>query len=140
MIRRNLREWYHVTTAPSDTGLRERLDRFNPKHLRRPFKKIFAPLQRGKVLASFQYLGGHHIISIDGTGQYSSTKVHCQHCCEKKSTQTGTITDSHPMRGAVLVPPEPSIVIPLAPEPIVKADGAKKNDGERNAAKRWLSD
>ena len=28
----------------------------------------------------------------------------------------------------------------MAPEPIVKGDGAKKNDCERNAAKRLLSD
>jgi len=31
-------------------------------------------------------------------------------------------------------------VIPLAPEPIVKGDGAHKNDCERNASKRLLSD
>ncbi len=31
-------------------------------------------------------------------------------------------------------------VIPLAPEPIVKGDGQTKNDCERNAAKRLLSD
>jgi hypothetical protein len=31
-------------------------------------------------------------------------------------------------------------VIPLAPEPIIKGDGATKNDCERNASKRLLSD
>lgn len=31
-------------------------------------------------------------------------------------------------------------MIPLAPEPIVRADGDTKNDCERNAAKRLLSD
>jgi hypothetical protein len=30
-------------------------------------------------------------------------------------------------------------VIPLMPEPIVKQDGTKKNDGERNAAKRFIT-
>ena len=44
------------------------------------------------------------------------------------------------MLGAVLVHPEHSVVIPLAPEPIVKGDGATKNDCERNASKRLLSD
>jgi len=33
-----------------------------------------------------------------------------------------------------------SEVFPLAPEPIVKQDGARKNDCERNAAKRLLTD
>ena len=36
--------------------------------------------------------------------------------------------------------PEQREVFPLAPEPIVKEDGAKKNDCERNAAKRLLQD
>jgi hypothetical protein len=44
------------------------------------------------------------------------------------------------MLGAVVVHPERREVIPLAPEPIVKGDGETKNDCERNAAKRLLSD
>ncbi len=42
------------------------------------------------------------------------------------------------MLGAALVHPNHSQVLPLAPEPIMKADGSKKNDCERNAAKRLL--
>ena len=70
LIRRNLRTLYGVSKAPSDTTLRERLDRVEPKQLRGGFKQIFANLQRGKALEPYRYLGGHHIISIDGTGQY----------------------------------------------------------------------
>lgn len=44
------------------------------------------------------------------------------------------------MLGAVLVHPDGAEVVPLAPEPILKPDGAKKNDCERNAAKRLLTD
>jgi hypothetical protein len=44
------------------------------------------------------------------------------------------------MLGAVLVHPDKREVIPLAPEPIVKGDGETKNDCERNAAKRLLTD
>ena len=35
--------------------------------------------------------------------------------------------------------PDRREVIPLAPEPIIKQDGIKKNDCERNAAKRFLA-
>ncbi len=42
------------------------------------------------------------------------------------------------MLGAALVHPDHSHVLPLAPEPIVKQDGVKNNDCERNAAKRLL--
>ena len=40
---------------------------------------------------------------------------------------------------AVLVHPEHKVVIPFASEPIVKGDGATKNDCERNASKRLLT-
>jgi hypothetical protein len=138
-IRRNLRTLYGVEKAPSDTCMRERLDVVLPKQLRRAYKKIFAYLQRGKVLEKYRYLDGHHIISVDGTGQYSSEKVHCENCCEKHH-RTGRVEYYHYMLGAVLVHPDHREVIPLAPEPIVKGDGATKNDCERNAAKRLLSD
>lgn len=132
-IRRNLRTLYGVEKAPSDTCMRERLDIVSPRQLRRPFKKIFADLQRGKALESYRYLNGHYIFSLDGTGQFSSEKVHCECCCEKHH-RNGRVEYYHHMLGAVLVHPERREVIPLAPEPIVKGDGESKNDCERNAA------
>jgi hypothetical protein len=138
-IRRNLRRLYGVDKAPSDTCMRERLDVVSPRQLRRAFKKIFAYLQRGKALESYRILDGYYIISLDGTGQYSSEKVHCECCCEKHH-RSGRVEYYHQMLGAVLVHPDHREVIPLAPEPIVKGDGATKNDCERNAAKRLLSD
>jgi hypothetical protein len=139
ILKRNLRTLYGVEKAPSDTCMRERLDVVLPKQLRRPFKKIFAYLQRGKALEKFRYLDGHYIISIDGTGQYSSDCVHCENCCEKHH-RNGRVEYYHQMLGAVMVHPDYREVIPLAPEPIVKGDGASKNDCERNAAKRLLTD
>lgn len=138
-IRRNLRTLYGVDKAPSDTCMRERLDVITPQQLRRPFKQIFSYLQRGKALEKYRYLDGHYIVSIDGTGQYSSENVHCECCCEKHH-KNGRIEYYHHMLGAVLVHPDCREVIPLAPEPIVKGDGESKNDCERNAAKRLLSD
>jgi hypothetical protein len=138
-IRRNLRTLYRVDEAPSDTCMRERLDTVDPRKLRPAYKKIFSYLQRGKALESYRTLDGHYIISIDGTGQYSSEKVHCACCCEKHH-RSGRIEYYHQMLGAVLVHPDRREVIPLAPEPIIKGDGATKNDCERNAAKRLLSD
>ena len=138
LIRRNLRALYGVDKAPSDTTLRKRLDEISPQQLRRGFKQIFAYLKQAKALDKFRYLGGHYIISIDGTGQFCSKKVHCNHCCEK-SHRDGSITYYHQMLGAVLIHPDHKEVIPLAPEPIIKGDGSTKNDCERNAAKRLLT-
>ena len=39
-----------------------------------------------------------------------------------------------------IIHPEHKEVLPLAPEPILKEDGADKNDCERNAAKRLVND
>ena len=137
-IRSNLKSLYGVGRAPSDTALRERLDVLDSRALRRAFKRVFAALQRGKALETFSYLG-HHLLSVDGTGYFSSTSVRCKQCCEKHH-RDGRITYYHQILGAALVHPKHKAVIPLAPEPIVKADGAKKNDCERNAAKRLLAD
>ena len=77
-----------------------------------------------KALEDFTCLDGHYLLSVDGTGYFSSSSVHCAQCCEKHH-RDGRTTYYHQMLGAVLVH--------VAPEPIVKGDGAKKNDCERNA-------
>ena len=137
--RANLHALYGIERAPSDTYFRERLDEFDPSQLRPLYKALLAELQRGKGLEGFDYLDGHYLLSLDGTGYFSSTKVHCPQCGEKHH-RNGTTTYYHQMLGAVLVHPDHSTVFPLAPEPILKQDGARKNDCERNAAKRLLAD
>lgn len=137
-VRHNLKTLYGITQAPSDTQLRERLDVVNPTGIRPVFAQMFRALQRGKGLEGLEYLDGHYLVSIDGTGYFSSSAIHCAHCCEKHH-RDGRVTYYHQMLGAVLVHPDSQEVFPLAPEPIMKSDGEKKNDCERNAAKRLLS-
>lgn len=138
-IASNLRSLYGNTRIPSDTCLRERLDEVDPKYLRKAFTRVFAKLQRGKGLEGMAFMDDHYLLSIDGTGYFSSKQVHCKQCCEKRH-QDGQITYYHQLLGAVLVHPQQREVFPLAPEAILKQDGANKNDCERNAAKRLLSD
>ena len=139
LIRSNLKSLYGIGRAPSDTALRERLDAVDPRSPRGAFKHLLHLLQRGKGLEDFAYLDGHYLLSVDGTGYFSSPKVHCGNCCEKRH-RDGRTTCHHQLLGAVLVHPEQREVFPLAPEPIMKGDGARKNDCERNAAKRLLRD
>jgi hypothetical protein len=68
---------------------------------------------------------------------FCSNKVHCQHCLTRRH-QNGEVSYYHQLLGAVLIHPDFPEVIPLAPEPIQRQDGASKNDCERNAARRWL--
>ena len=135
----NLRTLFKINRAPCDTYLRERLDQLDPKCLRKMFKKIFAVAQRHKVLEPYQFLDGAYLCSIDGTGYFSSNKIHCKSCCVKEH-RNGNKSYYHQMLCCSIVHPDKQNVVPLCPEPIQKTDGSKKNDCERNAGKRLLSD
>jgi hypothetical protein len=134
---RNLQALYLIKRVPSDTQMRAILDELPPEVLRRLFRDVFRQLQRGKVLEQYVFLDDAYLVSLDGTGYFSSDKIHCDSCLEKKHAD-GRLSYSHQMLGAVIVHPDRREVIPLCPEPIIKQDGATKNDCERNAAKRLL--
>jgi len=134
---RNLLSLYHIAQPPSDSYMRERLDELDSRFIRPVFKKMFAKLQRGKCLEAFAFLNGYYLLSLDGTGEFSSGTVCCPQCC-KKEHKDGSVTYYHQMLGACIVHPDRSNVIPLCPEPIQNTDGAAKNDCERNASKRFI--
>jgi hypothetical protein len=134
----NLKALFGIGQIPSDTQTREILDRLDPEHLRSSFNDVFRVLQRGKALEAFAFYHGAYLLSLDGTGYFSSQKIHCP-SCQVKEHRNGTVTYEHQMLGAVLVHPDLKEVIPLAPEPIQKQDGSSKNDCERNAARRLLA-
>ena len=139
ILQHNLSTLFKIKAVPSDTYMRERLDEVDPQDLRKAFTKIFADAQRGKLLEQFQYLDKHYLLSGDGTGFFSSPNVHCDNCCVKNHSD-GTKTYYHQMFGGAIVHPKQKIVIPFAPEPIMKGDGMSKNDCEMNALKRFVHD
>ena len=134
----NMRNLFGIARVPSDTHMREILDPVEPRQLRPLFDDVFRQLQRGKALESFVFYQGCYLLSLDGTGYFSSSSVHCDSCLEKVHKQTGKVTYQHQMLAAVMMHPNHREVVPLAPEPIEKQDGSEKNDCERNAAKRLL--
>jgi len=133
----NLHSVFGLPAIPSDTQMREILDEVRPEQLGPLFKDVFRQLQRGKVLEDFVFLEGCYLVALDGVEYFCSQKVHCDHCLTR-SHKNGTISYYHQMLGAVIVHPDFSEVIPLAPEAIQGQDGQEKNDCERNAARRWL--
>ena len=135
---KNLGQIYHIDKIPCDTQMRTRLDEVNPKQIAPLFKDAFRQLQRGKGLEKFVFMNGCYLLSLDGTGYFSSDKIHCDSCLEKTNKKTGQVSYSHQMLGAAIVHPDVKEVIPLAPEPIIKQDGQQKNDCERNASKRFF--
>jgi len=133
----NLKRVFGIQNVPSDTQMRELLDPVDPDLIRPRFADIFHQLQRGKALEPLAYYQGCYLLSVDGTGSFSSEKLSSASCLEKKS-RNGKITYYQQVLGAAIVHPDFREVIPLAPEMIVKQDGSTKNDCERNAAKRFL--
>jgi len=134
----NLKRIYQIAAVPSDTQMRTVLDEVSTEELRPLFKEVLLPLERRKILAEMVYFGKYYLLTLDGTGYFSSKKVHCDACLEKKSRKTGEITYAHQLLGGAIVHPDFKEVIPLMPEAIIKQDGESKNDCERNAAKRFL--
>ena len=76
-------------------------------------------------------------MSVDGTGQFSSTQIRCPECCER-SHANGETEYYHQLLGAAIVHPDKAQVFPVFPETITHREGERKNDYERNAAKRLL--
>jgi hypothetical protein len=133
----NLKGIFKLKCVPCDTQMRVILDDVTPQQLRPAFTSVFRQLQRGKVLEPFAFFQGRYLLALDGTSYFSSEKIHCPSCLEKKS-RNGKIAYSHQMLSGALVHPDHREVIPLCPEPIIKQDGDSKNDCERNATRRFL--
>jgi hypothetical protein len=132
----NIRSLYGVENIPCDTTMRERLDPLSLEPIHTAIHDMIGMLQRSQSLQNWNFLGTK-LVSLDGTGFFSSTSVHCSSCCEKHH-RNGTVTYHHQMLVGSIVHPDQKQVFPLLFEPISKEDGAVKNDCERNAAKRWL--
>jgi len=137
IISHNLQTIYQLGQVPSDTQMRERLDEISPSELRRTFKRLLAQVQRSKRLELFQYDDKRYLVPIDGTGYFYSNHVHCENCCQKQH-KDGSVSYYHHMLSAAIVHPDQKVVLPFAPEPIMKTDGRDKNDCEHTAAKRFL--
>lgn len=135
----NLKSLYRQGTVPSDTSMREILDEVPPEALRPAFEALHRDLQRGKALEDFASIDGRYLLAIDGTGCFCSTKVSCPHCLVKKRSKGGGTEYSHQSVAAAIVHPDKKgQALMLAVEPITNADGATKNDCEREAVKRLL--
>ena len=135
---RNLKSTYFVTRAPCDTYLREVLDPIETRHLRKFFTRIFAFVQRSGRFRQFEYFDEGYLAPIDGTGHFSSGKIHCPECCVKKPGSKNP-QYYHQLLACSLVKPGKKEVIPLMPEPITQQVDATKNDCEKAALKRLLS-
>lgn len=134
----NLASLYGITKAPCDTHMRQQLDPVNPDELRGAFTDIFEMMRRKKLLEEFRVLDGRYAVAVDATEYFCSTTVYCEHCMTRR-LRDGTEQYHHQMLSAALVKPGHRQVVPVAPEPILRQDGASKNDCEPVAFARFLT-
>ena len=81
------------------------------------------------MLEDFAASDNRYLLSIDGTGLYSSSKGKCPQGGVKKH-HNGESEYYHQSLVGVIVHTSQKTVLPLDFEPIVNGDGDKKNDCE----------
>ena len=133
----NLRTLFQVQSIPKDTQMRDVIDEVDSKELEPVFEDFFRALQRGNHLESYRFLGDYYLISMDGSGYFSSDKISCPGCLWKESKR-GDVRYEHQIVQAALMRPGKREVMPLAPEAIRNGDGKEKQDCEIEAGKRLI--
>lgn len=76
----NLHTVFGISTIPCDSQMRTILDPLALSSLRAPFRAVFRQVQRGKDFEKMAFYDGHYLLSGDGTGYYSSSKVASPYC------------------------------------------------------------
>ncbi|MBI4744977.1 MAG: transposase [Deltaproteobacteria bacterium] len=133
----NLRTIFKVKSIPKDSQLRDIIDKVDSNRLEPAFDDFFAALQREKRLEHYRFLGDHYLVSLDGSGYFSSYDICCPGCLTKES-KNGKIRYEHQIVQAAMMHPDMKQVIPLAPEAVKNTDGADKQDCEIKSGKRVL--
>ncbi|MDX2245595.1 MAG: transposase [Bacteroidia bacterium] len=131
----NLRTVFGIEKIPSDNGLRKILDEVSPTELGKGFGALFTWMKQKRLLEGYRYWQDYLVVSIDGVEHFCSKQLQCPHCM-KRTHRDGTSSHYHALLSAAIVCPGKSEVFVLENEPILKQDGAQKNDCEQNAAKR----
>ena len=135
--RSNLNTLFHVKATPKDNQMKDILDALDSEYLAPIFKDYYERLRRHHHLKDYEVLPGKLLCAIDGTQYHSSKSVHCD-CCLTKQHRNGDITYSHAVLQGAIMHSSKRQVIPVMPEAIKNTDGAKKQDCEMNAAKRFV--
>ncbi|MBA2749570.1 MAG: ISNCY family transposase [Tatlockia sp.] len=134
----NAQSLFGLTQIPTTPQIRNILDKLAAKELFRVFTWVYQSLQRDGYLKPYHCLGGHLLVTLDGTQYFSSQTIHCE-CCSSRTHKNGNVTYFHSAILPVIVAPGQPQVISLAPELITPQDGAEKQDSEVAAAKRWIN-
>ncbi len=132
--RNNGRTLFGVQRLPSDNHIRSQLDTVDPQLLRPVFQQTSEYLVNEKT---FRSIRNTLLVALDGTGYFSSEKLHCDQCSVAHHSDGRTVYSHSVLLAAVAVPKQPQ-GIPLQAEFIRPQDGRDRQNNEQHAAQRWL--
>jgi hypothetical protein len=128
-----------VQEIPSNVRIATLLDGIDPDSLGGVFNKNLHIVDEWGGLKDFLCLDGSVLLALDGVWYFSSEQIHCDHCLHTSYD----ILPQRACRGTGKARKHGGFA--CVPEMIANTDGAgnekdrKKQDCERNAAKRWLA-
>ncbi len=111
----NAQNLFGLKQIPTTPQIRNILDEIAASGLFRVFIWVYHRLQRDGYFLPYQCLGGHLLVTLDGTQYFSSRTIHCEYC-SSRTHKNGTVTYFHSAILPVIVAPGQSQVISLAPE------------------------
>jgi len=135
--RSNAETLFQMDQIPCDNQIRALLDPISSGQLFGVFDQVYQQLAETEMLSEFRVLDEQLLVSLDGTGYFSSKTIQCANCLQRTSGQ-GETSYYHSAITPVIVRPGSPQVICLAPEFMMPQDGHEKQDCERATAKRWL--
>lgn len=136
--RSNARSLFQVEEIPSDPQIRNLVDPLASAYFQEDFWFLLDELNAQQGFLPFRNELNTYSIALDGVSFYSSEKISCSKCL-KRTDRGGTEHFYHSAITPVFVKAGKAQVLPLPPEFIVPQDGSEKQDCERMAVKRWLS-
>jgi hypothetical protein len=137
--RSNAESVFQIEHSPCDEHIRQMLDPIAPEYFYPEFHSLLGDVAARGHLAAYRVLGKNHLlISLDGTEYFSSYAVHCPQCLQR-TRRNGQVQSYHSAILPVIVAPGNPHVLAVPPEYITPQDGAVKQDCERAASKRWVT-
>lgn len=141
----NLETMFGVAAVPSETQMRESLDRADSEGVRAILPQLFERVRRAGWATHFQTTlsagataGTYYVMALDGTDYFHSTALSCPQCLVREDSH-GTPHYRHVVVAATLVRTGSHRILPLDAEICQPQDGAQKQDCELTAAKRLVT-
>lgn len=147
--RSNCHSLLGVDRIPCDNHIRNLLDGVDSSHFHGVFSRCLDTLDDHGALDPFLRLDDRLLIALDGIQIHGSDSIHCEQCSVRHVGRHKRKQYFHTMVSATLVADGHRRVLPLMPEfvqpqhdPAAQQpdlpEPERKQDCERNAAKRWL--